>query len=681
MRSTSSSRPSTARTTPASLLASLLLTSSALAQSPLTQPTPQATAVASGSIAWIEPLAQVSLERFLKIRAPGSPSIAPDGTLYVRDWPDGIWQLYRVQGNAAGPDTKMVKLTDYKDGLSGYSMSPDGSKILLFHAVGGNENTQISVLDPKAAPGDPNAIKAIISNPKVQFAANKWLADSSGFIYSGNAESERDFYLYRYDFATGKITRLLDRPGSWDADDVTADQARVLVSEYRSISDTSIYELNTADGSLKDLGMTSPDRSTVSQTFVGYLPGEKRVLILADTEDGKRKLYEKDLATGSIRKPISEIDDYEIDGASINVERTLLAVVTNRDGYGTLQVYRLPGYAKVDLPSIEEGVISLNELKGDRITWSVSNARTPGLAYTWNVPPAGRAADKPRQVTLADTQGIDLAQFTLPKLIKFKATDGLEIPAFLFLPPGHVEGTRLPFIANYHGGPESMFRPIFSAQNQYLLAQGFGIIQPNVRGSTGYGRAFHMMDDYKGRWKSVSDGVDAAKWLVENNYAKPGRIATYGGSYGGFMSVATLVEDGMRVERGEQTEPLFGAGINVVGIVNMKTFLEQTSGYRQKLREVEYGPLTDSEFLESVSPINHIDKIKVPMLIAHGLNDPRVPVGEAMQLAVGLMSRGYEPEQIYFPDEGHGFAKLSNRLVFSQRMVEFLRKSIGTDAE
>ncbi|MBX3367428.1 MAG: S9 family peptidase [Phycisphaeraceae bacterium] len=663
------------------LLALSLSTPLALAQH-AGAPVPLAgTTAAAASISTTEPLASISLERFLKIRAPGSPQIAPDGTLYVRDWPDGIWQLYRVQGNAAGPDSKMTKLTNYADGLSGYSISPDGSRILLLHAVGGNENTQISLLDPKAAPGDPNAIKPIVSDPKVQFAANKWLADSSGFLYSGNAESPRDFYLYLFDFATGKSTRILNRPGSWSSSDITADKSRALVSEYRSISDTSIYELTLSDGSLKDLGLTSPDGSTVSQGLVGYLPGEKSVLIVADIEDGMRKLYQKDLATGATSKPISEINDYEIDSASMNTERTLLAVVTNRDGYGALQLYRLPGYDKVTLPPIEEGVISLNELKADRITWSVSNARTPGLAYTWNVPPIGRAADKIRQVTLADTQGIDLARFTLPKLIRYKAVDGLDIPAFLFLPPGYVEGTRIPFIANYHGGPESQFRPVFSAQNQYLLAQGFGIIQPNVRGSTGYGRAFHMMDDYKGRWMSVSDGVDAAQWLVDNNLARPGRIATYGGSYGGFMSVATLVEDGMRVERGQQKEPLFGAGINVVGIVNMKTFLEQTSGYRQKLREVEYGPLSDSEFLESVSPINHIDKIRVPMLIAHGLNDPRVPVGEAMQLAVGLMQRGYEPEQIYFPDEGHGFAKLSNRLIFSQRMVDFLRKSIGTDAE
>ena len=136
------------------------------------------------------------------------------------------------------------------------------------------------------------------------------------------------------------------------------------------------------------------------------------------------------------------------------------------------------------------------------------------------------------------------------------------------------------------------------------------------------------------------------------------------------MSVACLVEDG------SSDKPVFGAGIDVVGIVNMKTFLEQTSGYRRKLREVEYGPLTDPEFLKSVSSLEKIDKIKVPMFIAHGLNDPRVPVGEAMQLAVGLQERGYDPELFFAPDEGHGFQKLRNRLIFAERMVRFLDKNI-----
>jgi dipeptidyl aminopeptidase/acylaminoacyl peptidase len=614
------------------------------------------------------------IERFVKIRTPGAPSVAPDGTMYVRDFPDGVNQLYRVRAETVKPDFDGEKLTNYADGLSGFSMSDDGSKILLVYSAGGNENNQVSLLN--TATGETTEV---LRDPRVQHSVNTWLRDFSGFIYSANDDSPNDFYLYRMDFTPdgkGKRTRLLGRAGSWNASDVTADGSRVLIEQYRSISDTSIYELNTATGDTTELTVRPASGETVYATHVGYTPGERGVLFISDMEEGLRKLYLRDLTTGEVTKPLSDLEGVELSTASINNKRTLLAAVTNEDGYGVLHVFRLPTFERVQLPEIEKGVVSLTDMRGDRLTWVLSNARTPGLAYTWTVPAAGAAAGPAKQLTFADDQGIDLSAFPLPELVRYKGFDGLSVPAFVFLPVGYTPGKPIPFVVNYHGGPESQFRPGFSSVVQYLLSEGFGVMQPNVRGSTGYGRAFHMLDDYKNRWNSVRDGVDAAAWLVKNGYARPGQIATYGGSYGGFMAVACLVEDQMRVDSGAQAQRLFGAGVKVVGIVNMQTFLEQTSGYRRKLREVEYGPLTDPEFLASVSPINHIDKINVPMMIAHGLNDPRVPVGEAMQLAVGLMNKGIEPLQVYFPDEGHGFAKLNNRLLFNTRMNRFLKEHI-----
>jgi dipeptidyl aminopeptidase/acylaminoacyl peptidase len=178
----------------------------------------------------------------------------------------------------------------------------------------------------------------------------------------------------------------------------------------------------------------------------------------------------------------------------------------------------------------------------------------------------------------------------------------------------------------------------------------------------------------------VKDGVDAAEWLVKSGYAEPGRIATYGGSYGGFMSVACIVEDQERVERGERKQRLFGACVDLVGLVNLQTFLEKTSGYRRKLREVEYGPLTDGDFLASVSSIHRVDKLKVPFFIGHGFNDPRVPVEEAMQLATALKERGQNPRLFIAPDEGHGFVKLDNRVYFGERVAGFLDETIGKGA-
>ncbi|MFN9991958.1 MAG: S9 family peptidase [Phycisphaerales bacterium] len=615
-----------------------------------------------------------TLERFLKIRVPGAPAIAPDGTMYVRDWPDGIFQLYKVEGNAAGPGSKMTKLTNFPDGLSGYSLSPDGSKILLFHAVGGNENTQISVMDAKTLIVTPAA-----SDPKVQFAANFWMKDSSGFVYTGNAESPTDFYVYRFDFGTGKSTRLLGKTGSWSASDISPDGSKLLVAEYRSASDSSIHELNVLTGELSLMNPPVSGGGTSACEWVGYMPDNQNALLVSDFVEGKARLYMRDLSEIEYSMPIPSLAEYEVDSAAMNEEKTLLAVVTNEDGYGKLHVYRLPSFDEVKLPDIEPGVVSLSSINGDRLIWSLSNSRTPGLAFTAN---AGESTS--RQITMADTQGLDLSKFPLPELVRYKSFDGTMIPAFVWLPAGYEKGKPIPFVVNYHGGPEGQHRPTFSATIQYLLNEGFGVMQPNVRGSTGYGRAFHMMDDYKKRWDSVRDGVDAADWLVANGYAKAGKIATYGGSYGGFMSVACLVEDQMRVDENKRTERLFGAGVNVVGIVNLQTFLERTAGYRRKLREVEYGPLSDPEFLKSVSSIHKADKINVPVFIAHGFNDPRVPVEEAMQLATQLKDQAFArknmslmPLLFVAPDEGHGFAKLDNRLYFTQRLSDFLKGAIG----
>jgi dipeptidyl aminopeptidase/acylaminoacyl peptidase len=627
------------------------------------------------------------VEKFFRIRTPGAATIAPDGSLYVRDWPDGVFQLFRIPPSdkpdkpaTAAPGAPMQQLTSFKDGLSGYSLSPDGKQMLVFFAAGGNERTQVSLLDMSNADPVTNTTP-LLANDKVVFGVNLWLNDSSGFLYTANDTKPDDFHLYRYDLASKKSTKLLEKEGSWAAADITRDGSRVLVGQFRSASDSTLQELSTATGELTNLATFLSEGTTASISAVGYMPDEKSLLFTSDHEsDGITRLYLRD-AAGKIAKPLAALDKFELDGASTNEDRTLLTVSSNEDGYGVMHVYRLPSFEPVQLPQTPRGIVSAASLRGNQLIYSVNSARVPGLAFAYTIPDANKPAapqdNQARQVTFADTQGIDLATLSEPKLIKYKSFDGLEIPAFMYLPADWKPGKPVPFVVDYHGGPEGQHRPGFDREAQYLISEGFGLLLPNVRGSSGYGRNFQMMDDYKKRWDSVKDGVFAAQWLVDQGYATPGKIATYGGSYGGFMSVATLVEDTERVERGEAKQRLFGAGCKVVGIVNFQTFLQNTAGYRRKLREAEYGPLSDPQFLDSVSPLLRADKITAPMMLAHGLNDPRVPVGEAMQLAEALQRRGFDPEQVYFHDEGHGFAKLENRLLFQKRLSRFLKRTIG----
>lgn len=639
-----------------------------------------------------------TLEQFFKIRAPGTPVMLPDQSILMRDWPDGVWQLYRVvpRAQVKGDNSDLynpargataTKLTSFTDGLAAFSVSPDGTKVILMHSAGGNENTQLTLLEmlPKSGVLAPaTETKPVLSAPRVQAAVNCWLPDSSGFIYSANLDSPADFHLYQHSFATGKATRILAKAGSWSAHDITKDGTRVLVEEYKSASESNCFELDTKSGELKDITVRPAGGGSAAGHLVGYMPGEQTVLATSDADGGTIKLFVVSLKDGTHTQPIAEIGKHDLEVAELSGDGSLLAVSTNEDGFGVPHVYALPSFAPLAFPRTSPGVIGGTDFRGETLIWSTgrslswsnSNARDCGAGW---VATFGADLTQPpttTQVSFPDSQGIDLSQFPLPELVRYKSFDGTEIPAFVFTPPGYQKGSPIPFIVMYHGGPEGQHRPVFSAGQQYFLSQGFGVMLPNVRGSSGYGRSFLMMDDYKKRWDSVRDGVDAAEWLVASGYSAPGKIATLGGSYGGYMSVACLIEDQERVDAGKRTSRLFGAGVNIVGIVNLKTFLEKTAGYRRKLREAEYGPLSDPEFLLSVSSMSKIDKLKVPMFIGHGFNDPRVPVEEAMQLAVALKDRNVPVNLFVAPDEGHGFQKLENRLYFYSRVVPFLRENL-----
>jgi dipeptidyl aminopeptidase/acylaminoacyl peptidase len=618
---------------------------------------------------------------FLKIRTPASCNLLPDGSMLALDRPDGIVQLYRfvpkTPGGSLKPgDATRIQLTNYPDGVGSYSVSRDGKRAIVHHAWGGNENTQLTLIDLTAPAG--SNMSPILENPKVQAQVNLWLRDDSGILYTANDESPNDFYVYRYDFATKKATKLVAKEGSWGAADMTKDASRALIVHSLSASNTECYELDVATGKLTDITLRPKD-GTASCELVGYMPDEKSVMALSDFKDGRNRLYVCDLKSGKVTEPLPALRAYDLDGAGPNELRDMLAVVANKDGYAVPFMYSLPGFKPLALPKMEPGVLGIVSFTGHTMVWTQSNARTPGLSYV-SVYDSPTAEPQTHQLTWAEDQGIDITSFPLPELIKYTAFDGREIPGFLYLPPGAKKGTPIPFVVVYHGGPEGQSRPSFSATYQYYLTRGYGLLFPNVRGSVGYGREFEMADNYKNRWSSVKDGVDAAEWLVKNGYATPGRIATFGGSYGGFMSVACIVEDQERVERGERKERLFGACVDIVGIVNMKSFLEKTSGYRRKLREVEYGPLTDPEFLASISSIHKVEKMQVPFFIAHGFNDPRVPVEEALQIAIALKDRGLKPRVFVAPDEGHGFAKLDNRIYFYERTAQFLDETIGAAA-
>jgi dipeptidyl aminopeptidase/acylaminoacyl peptidase len=250
--------------------------------------------------------------------------------------------------------------------------------------------------------------------------------------------------------------------------------------------------------------------------------------------------------------------------------------------------------------------------------------------------------------------------------VRYRTFDGREIPAWFTLPPEPTPG-ETPVVVDVHGGPESQRRPGFRALTQLLVARGYAVFEPNVRGSAGYGRRYAALDDVERRMDAVADVEAGAEWLAAHEAVDPDRLAVSGGSYGGFVALAALTTFPDR----------WAAGVDVVGIASFVTFLQNTGDWRRELREAEYGSLAeDRALLEALSPLSRIDRIAAPLVVLHGANDPRVPVSEARQVAEAAREAGVEVRELVFDDEGHGFSKLANRVAAYTAVVEFLDEHV-----
>jgi dipeptidyl aminopeptidase/acylaminoacyl peptidase len=276
-------------------------------------------------------------------------------------------------------------------------------------------------------------------------------------------------------------------------------------------------------------------------------------------------------------------------------------------------------------------------------------------------------------VTRSSHGGVPQETFIIPELVHYPTFDQDErgqtrrIPAWFYYPQSESQNP-LPVIVMVHGGPESQYRPYYHFLIQYFLQHGYAVLSPNVRGSTGYGKAYSHLDDVEKRMDSVADLAHAAQWLKQQPSIDGERLVVYGGSYGGFMVLAALT----------QYPDLWAAGVDIVGISNFVTFLENTSDYRRAHREAEYGSLAkDRDLLERISPIRHAERITAPLMVIHGANDPRVPLGEAEQLVEALRARQVPVEFLIFDDEGHGLVRLKNKLVAYPAVVAFLEQHLA----
>lgn len=353
--------------------------------------------------------------------------------------------------------------------------------------------------------------------------------------------------------------------------------------------------------------------------------------------------------------------DWDVDGAFMSYDGTRIAVIVNEDGYSKLSIRNTSNLAHVYPYHLPPGTIYSGAFSkdGTHIVLIIGSATQNTNIWIYSV-----ETDTYWQVTHSP-QGVPSDVLVEPQLIRYTSFDGLEIPAFLFLPKQIEQGSKVPVVVHIHGGPEAQFTPTLMLMIQYVVYHGYAVIAPNVRGSSGYGKTYLALDDIEKRLDSVQDIAYLHTYIKTVPELDSDKVVLMGGSYGGYMTLAGLAF----------YPELWAGGVDIVGISNFITFLENTAPYRRALREAEYGFLDrHRELLHAISPINHIENIKAPLLVIHGANDPRVPLSEAEQIVTKLTELGRETDLLVYHDEGHGLSKLKNRLDAYPKVIAFLDK-------
>jgi dipeptidyl aminopeptidase/acylaminoacyl peptidase len=594
-----------------------------------------------------------AIQPYLQIRGQSAPAFSPRAERIAYSWSiTGLSQVW--QSPAAGGFPAEVSFGSERALFKAWS--PLSSDTLLFgRDRGGDENAQLYAVHP-----DGSQLRDLTpGETSVRHELGGFSFDGTRLAIASNKRNSAFFDVYVLEVASGRQTLVYQAdsanyPAAW-----SHDGRKLLVNNSHDNFDNDLTLVDLETGRTKLLTAHSGQARFESPHF----SADDRT-IYCTSDSGGREFIEPaalDVASGRIR--FFSTAQSDVEELVLSRDGRRMAFVRNNGGYGQIYVEDVASQRAVAGPHLPPGVVSdlVFDNAGTALAFTFSGSAYPPAIWRYDI-----AAKSLHEVTQPSLGGVAPQSFVTPRLIAFTSFDGRQIPAWYYTPKG--AGAKIPVVVNVHGGPESQYRPDFDAITQYFLARGYGVLAPNVRGSSGYGRTYLHLADVRRREDSVKDLHAAYQWLVSSGGADPKRVALYGGSYGGYMVLGglTLFPDD------------WAAGVDIVGIANWVTFLENTSAYRRTNREATYGSLErDRDFLASISPIHRADRIKAPLIIFMGANDPRVPANEGVQMAAALKARNVPVDLTVFPNEGHGIARYENRVSAYTRIADFLDRYIG----
>jgi dipeptidyl aminopeptidase/acylaminoacyl peptidase len=605
----------------------------------------------------IPPALMEKMNQYQNTRGAGFVDWTPDGKkilMYTRfgDTP----QLHMVE--FPGGDRKQI--TFFKEPVSSAKFIPDTkvAQFIYLKDVGGNEFSQQYLFDINTG-----KYELISDGGRSQNSLPFFSNSGKQFATVSTRRNGKDYDIYISNTGTPKESKLiLQEGGSWAVRDWAMDDNFLLVAKYISSTRSQLYVLDLKSSKLEQI---NPSEEEIAYGGALFSADGKGIFLINDQGSEFQTLKYYDLASKKFSTLSSSIS-WDIGGLTANKARTKMVVSANENG--TTKLYLLDPASKklAAIEGLPVGVISDTRFNPvtKEIVFTITSAQTPSDIYTYHT-----ETKKLTRWTSSEVGGLNPSTFTIPSAIEFESFDKKKIPAFYYK-PAVKPGEKLPVVIQIHGGPESQYQPFFSSFISFLNNElGVAVIAPNVRGSSGYGKSYLKMDNGFNREESVKDIGALIDWIAKQPELDASRICVYGGSYGGYMVLASLTNFNDKLK----------CGIDVVGISNFITFLEKTEDYRKDLRRVEYGDERDpkmKEFLLKISPANNVQKITKPLFIIQGLNDPRVPVNEAEQMKQKMRDQKGDVWYLLAKDEGHGFKKKVNVDFMQWSVVSFLKEKL-----
>ena len=605
------------------------------------------------------------LNRYQNTRGATVAGWVGDGCLLISTRFAETNQAHRV----CQPIGEREQLTFYNEPVGSLTPAPAKSEhngFVFSRDTGGDEFSQLYWFD-----FDTRETSLLTDGKRSQNNSPLFSADGSQLAYTSTSRTGKDYDIWVRDMKTGATKALVTEGGAWGALDFSPDGKRLLVLKRVSANESYPGEVDLESGKLTMFPVDGGKAAFGDFRFAG---NDNAVYFVSD-EPFKGKPSEfltlryHDTVNGELRQLSGDIP-WGIDAVEVAADGAHLAFVSNEDGIDKLHVLSLPGQKPIPVPELPVGLIGGLSFSADgkRLAVTLNTATSPSDAYVVDLNDASLT-----RWTQSEVGGLDTSKFATPTLIRYPTFDKVKgkprtIPAFYYRPMDAAPNSKLPVVINIHGGPEGQATPYFSATTQYMVDQlGVAVIYPNVRGSAGYGKSWLLLDNAEKREDSVKDIGALLDWIAMQPGLDADRVAVFGGSYGGYMVLATMTNYPGRIR----------AGVDVVGISHFGTFLNNTEEYRRDLRRVEYGDERDPKMqavFERISPLNNAAKIRAPLFVAQGKNDPRVPWTEAEQIVMAVRANDEPVWYLLFNDEGHGFRKKANSDYFTAASMMFLQK-------